>query len=86
MMQSIDSLLNSPRLQKRSLLDVSPVSERTITSDLQIILKKIFHSLEASRKVSVFIGEENIIPELETSAMIIKRINLEGEEAYIGML
>jgi transcriptional regulator of heat shock response len=36
--------------------------------------------------VSVFIGEENIIPELETSAMIIKRINLEGEDAYIGTL
>jgi transcriptional regulator of heat shock response len=46
----------------------------------------LIKDLDASRKVSVFIGEENIIPELETSAMIIKRINLEGEEAYIGML
>jgi hypothetical protein len=43
----------------------------------------LIKDLDASRKVSVFIGEENIIPELETSAMIIKRINLEGEEAYI---
>jgi transcriptional regulator of heat shock response len=46
----------------------------------------LIKDLDASRKVSVFIGEENIIPELETSAMIIKRINLEGEDAYIGML
>jgi transcriptional regulator of heat shock response len=46
----------------------------------------LLKNLEVTRKVSVFIGEENIIPELESSAMIVKRINLEWEDAYIGML
>ena len=46
----------------------------------------LLKNLEVSRRVSVFLGEENIIPELESSAMIVKKINLEGYEAYIGML
>ncbi|MFZ4460995.1 MAG: hypothetical protein ACOYN2_00105 [Patescibacteria group bacterium] len=46
----------------------------------------LLKTLEVSRRVSVFLGEENIIPELETSAMIVKKINLEGHDAYIGML
>jgi transcriptional regulator of heat shock response len=36
--------------------------------------------------VCVFLGEENIIPELETSAMIVKRVQIEWRDAYIGML
>ncbi len=46
----------------------------------------LLKDLDIGRKVSVFIGEENIIPELESSAMIVKKITLEGEDAYIGML
>ena len=46
----------------------------------------LLRDLDITRKVSVFIGEENIIPELESSAMIVKKITLEGEDAYIGML
>lgn len=43
-------------------------------------------NLDTSSKVSVFIGEENVIPELESSAMIVKKIWIEGEEAYVGIL
>jgi transcriptional regulator of heat shock response len=46
----------------------------------------LVQNLEVTRKVSVFLGEENIIPELESSAMMIKKITIEGEDAYIGML
>lgn len=46
----------------------------------------LLKNLDVSRKVSVFLGEENIIPELESSAMMVKRISIEGEDAYIGML
>ncbi len=46
----------------------------------------LLRDLDVGRKVSVFIGEENIIPELESSAMIVKKIIIEGEDAYIGML
>lgn len=46
----------------------------------------LLNNLNVTRKVSVFLGEENIIPELESSAMIVKRVSIEGEEAFIGML
>ncbi len=37
-------------------------------------------------RVSAFIGEENIIPELETSTMIVKRIQIDGYSGYLGIL
>ena len=37
----------------------------------------LLNHLEVTRKVCVFLGEENIIPELETSAMIVKRVQIE---------
>jgi transcriptional regulator of heat shock response len=46
----------------------------------------LLKDLEVSSKVSVFIGEENVIPELESSAMIVKKTRIEGEEAYVGIL
>ncbi len=46
----------------------------------------LLNHLEVTRKVCVFLGEENIIPELETSAMIVKRVQIEWRDAYIGML
>ncbi len=42
--------------------------------------------LDIGDKVSVFIGEENIIPELETSTMIVKKIEVNGYEGYLGIL
>ncbi len=43
-------------------------------------------SLDISPRVSAFIGEENIIPELETSTMIVKKIELSGFVGYLGIL
>ncbi len=37
----------------------------------------LLKTLEIGRKATVFIGEENIIPELESSAMIVKRVTIE---------
>ena len=42
--------------------------------------------LDISRRVNVFIGEENIIPELDTSVIIVKKIDIDGHEAYVGVL
>jgi transcriptional regulator of heat shock response len=37
----------------------------------------ILENLDISNKVSVYIGEENILPELETSTMIVKKIEIQ---------
>ena len=42
--------------------------------------------LDISPRVSAFIGEENIIPELESSTMIVKKIELDGYTGYLGIL
>lgn len=34
----------------------------------------------------MFIGEENVIPELESIAMVVRRTELEGQVALIGVL
>jgi transcriptional regulator of heat shock response len=46
----------------------------------------LLEDLDISPRVSVFIGEENIIPDLDSCAMIAKKIVLEGQAGYIGML
>ena len=43
-------------------------------------------NLDITAKISVFIGEEQIIPELETSTMIVKKIEVNGYEWYLGIL
>ena len=42
--------------------------------------------LDISPRVSVFIGEENLIPDLDSCAMVAKKFTLEGHEGYIGIL
>ena len=43
-------------------------------------------NLDITSKIAVFIGEEQIIPELETSTMIVKKIEVNGYEWYLGIL
>lgn len=43
-------------------------------------------SLDIGPRVSAFIGNENILPELESSTMIAKRIELDGYTGYLGIL
>jgi transcriptional regulator of heat shock response len=43
-------------------------------------------SLDIGPRVSAFIGNENILPELESSTMIVKRIELDGYVGYLGIL
>lgn len=42
--------------------------------------------LDIGNRVAAFIGEENVIPELESSAMIVKKIELGGYHGYLGIL
>lgn len=42
--------------------------------------------LDISTRVSVFIGEESVIPELESSTMIAKKIEINGYTGYLGIL
>ena len=46
----------------------------------------LLQGLDITSKISAFIGEENIIPELETSTMIVKKIEINGYEGYLGIL
>ena len=46
----------------------------------------LLQGLDITTKISAFIGEENIIPELETSTMILKKIEINGYEGYLGIL
>lgn len=43
-------------------------------------------SLDVTGKVAAFIWEENLIPELESSTMIVKKIEVNGYEWYLGIL
>lgn len=43
-------------------------------------------NLEITNRVSVFIWEENIIPDLESCAMIVKKISIDGHEWYLWVL
>lgn len=46
----------------------------------------LLEDLDITSRVSAFIGEENIIPELESSTMIVKKIEVNGYEWYLGIL
>jgi len=46
----------------------------------------LLNNLDIWNKVSVFIGEENIIPDLESCAMIVKKIRIEWHEWYLWIL
>ncbi|MDD2486796.1 MAG: hypothetical protein PHS92_00290 [Candidatus Gracilibacteria bacterium] len=46
----------------------------------------LLKNLDIGNKVSVFIGEENIIPDLESCAIIVKKIDLDGKDGYLGIL
>ena len=46
----------------------------------------LLESLDISTRVSAFIGEENVIPELESSTMIVKKIEINGYIGYLGIL
>lgn len=43
----------------------------------------LLNDLNITDRVSVFIGEENIIPDLESCTMIVKKINIEGKDGYL---
>lgn len=46
----------------------------------------LLEDLDITSRVSAFIGEENIIPELESSTMIVKKIEINWYEGYLGIL
>lgn len=47
---------------------------------------ELITDLEITEKVAVFIGEENILPDMESCAMIIKKTQIEGHTVFIGVL
>lgn len=46
----------------------------------------LLEGLDISPRVSAFIGEESIIPALESSTMIVKKIEINGYVGYLGIL
>lgn len=47
---------------------------------------QLLDSLDVPARGAVFIGEENIIPGLESCTMIVKRFELDGHSGYLGLL
>ncbi len=46
----------------------------------------VLAGLDITTRVSVFIGEESVLPELESSTIIAKKIEINGYEGYLGIL
>lgn len=46
----------------------------------------VLAGLEITSRVSAFIGEENILPELESSTLIAKKIEIGIYDGYLGIL
>lgn len=46
----------------------------------------VVSGLDFPGKMGVFIGEENVIPELESSAMVIRKTKLNENSAFVGVL
>ncbi len=46
----------------------------------------VLENLDINNRISVFIGEENILPELESSTMIVKQIEIGEYIGYLGIL
>jgi len=44
------------------------------------------HSLDIDDSVKVFIGEENIIPQIQSYSIIVTRYNIESYKGFIGIL
>ena len=73
-------------LEKNSLLLGSEVYNVIKVLENKYHFIDLLEDLDVGEKVSVFIGEENIIPDLESCAMVVKRIEIEGKEGYLGIL
>ncbi len=46
----------------------------------------LLKNLDISKKITIFIWEENIIPDLESCTMIVKKINIRQKEWYLWIL
>jgi len=44
------------------------------------------NDLDIPDRVVVFIGEENLFPDMDSCAMVVKQFTLEGKVGYIGIL
>lgn len=47
---------------------------------------KILGNLEIDHTVKLFIGKENLIPEIQSCALTVKKITLQGHSIYLGLL
>ena len=88
----IPSLGTSYYLGLSSFLEKNTLLIGTEVYNIIKVLENKYHfidllqDLDVGEKVSVFIGEENIIPDLESCTMIVKRIDIEGKIGYLGVL
>ena len=47
---------------------------------------RLIEALDTSTKVQIYIGEENIIPELEPCSLTIKETRINNETIYLGII
>lgn len=79
------SSLTGSYLQKNTLQLGNEVYQVIDILENKSLFLNLLNQLETSRKVSVFLGDENLSPALGNSALLVKRISIQGRK-HIGML
>jgi transcriptional regulator of heat shock response len=69
----------------------TPLLGEKVYSVIQVLENKyhfidILRELDGTKRVQVLIGEENLIPELESYTMIVKTGTVDGKRVFVGLL
>jgi heat-inducible transcriptional repressor len=66
----------------------SPMNASQVMEVLEegVYLLETLDSLDFEEKPRIFIGKENIIPQIESCSLIVAKYNIDGFEGYLGLL
>lgn len=78
----VSNILKKPEFQKQPM-KASEIIE--VIEDESHFLNHLRHA-EIDRRIKIFIGNENAIPQIASCGIIVTSYNLHGEEGYIGIL
>lgn len=78
----ISNILKKPEFQKQPYKASQIIEILEEETNFMSALK----NADIDYKVKIFIGEENIIPQINSCSIIVTKYNLKGYEGYIGIL
>lgn len=73
-------------LQKNSVFLWNQVYDIIWVLEHKYNFLELLKSLETTSKVSVYIWEENLIPDFESCAMVVKKINIDWKEGFLWII